>query len=144
MAIQSTTTTPPVAATIDDLKPKTTAAGTDKNALGKDDFLKLMVAQMKNQDPMNPADDKDNIAQMAQFSSLEQITNLANATQELATRLSLTQNVGLLGHTVTYTGADGKAVSGTVDGLDLGQDGTTTLSVAGQAGVDPSGITSVR
>ena len=43
-----------------------------------------MVAQMKNQDPMNPADDKDNIAQMAQFSSLEQITNLATATQELA------------------------------------------------------------
>jgi flagellar basal-body rod modification protein FlgD len=103
-----------------------------------------MVAQMKNQDPMNPSDDKANIAQMAQFSSLEQITNLAKATQELANRLSLTQNVGLLGHTVTYTGTDGKAVSGTVDGLDLGDDGTTTLSVAGQTGVDPTDITSVR
>ena len=122
--------------------PSTTAAA--PKSLGKDDFLKLMVAQMKNQDPMNPADDKDNIAQMAQFSSLEQITNLANATQELANRLSLTQNVGLLGHTVTYTGTDGKAVSGTVDGLDLGDDGTTTLSVAGQRGVDPTDITSVR
>ena len=144
MAIQSTTTTSPVAATLDDLKPKTTATSTDKNALGKDDFLKLMVAQMKNQDPMNPSDDKDNIAQMAQFSSLEQITNLANATQELANRLSLTQNVGLLGHTVTYTGDDGNAVSGTVDGLDLDAKGTTTLSVAGRTGVDPSDITSVR
>ena len=112
--------------------------------LGKDDFLKLMVAQMKNQDPMNPADDKDNIAQMAQFSSLEQITNLANATQDLANRLSLTQNVGLLGHTVTYTGTDGTAVSGTVDGLNLGTDGKATLSVAGQTGVDPTAITSVR
>ena len=143
MAIQSTTTTPPVAATIGDLK-STTPATKDKNVLGKDDFLKLMVAQMKNQDPMNPADDKDNIAQMAQFSSLEQITNLANATQQLANRLSLTQNVGLLGHTVTYTGVDGKAVSGTVDGLDLGEDGATTLSVAGRTGVDPADITSVR
>jgi flagellar basal-body rod modification protein FlgD len=143
MAIQSTTTTPPVAPTIDDLKSPTPATK-DKNVLGKDDFLKLMVAQMKNQDPMNPADDKDNIAQMAQFSSLEQITNLANATQQLANRLSLTQNVGLLGHTVTYTGLDGKAVSGTVDGLDLGEDGATTLSVAGQTGVDPADITSVR
>jgi flagellar basal-body rod modification protein FlgD len=143
MAIQSSTT-PPVAATVNDLTSTSNTKSADKNALGKDDFLKLMVAQLKNQDPMNPADDKDNIAQMAQFSSLEQITNLANATQELATRLSLTQNVGLLGHTVTYTGADGTAVSGTVDGLDLGKDGTTTLSVAGQAGVDPSGITSVR
>ena len=112
--------------------------------LGKDDFLKLMVAQMKNQDPMNPADDKDNIAQMAQFSSLEQITNLANATQDLANRLSLTQNVGLLGHTVTYTGTDGSAVSGTVDGLNLTTDGKATLSVAGQTGVDPTAITSVR
>ena len=112
--------------------------------LGKDDFLKLMVAQMKNQDPMNPADDKDNIAQMAQFSSLEQITNLANATQDLANRLSLTQNVGLLGHTVTYTGTDGSAVSGMVDGLNLTTDGKATLSVAGQTGVDPTAITSVR
>jgi flagellar basal-body rod modification protein FlgD len=144
MAIDSTTTTTaPVMSVVEPVK-AATAKASDSQTLGKDDFLKLMVAQMKNQDPMNPADDKDNIAQMAQFSSLEQITNLANATQELATRLSLTQNVGLLGHTVTYTGTDGQAVSGTVDGLDLGQDGTTTLSVAGQTGVDPSGITSVR
>src|SRR4051794_7288261 len=121
-----------------------TAAAADNNVLGKDDFLKLMVAQMKNQDPMNPADDKDNIAQMAQFSSLEQITNLANATQELANRMSLTQNVGLIGHNVTYAGADGTTVSGTVDGLSLDKSGAATLSVAGQTGVDPTSITSVR
>ena len=119
-------------------------AKADKNVLGKDDFLKLMVAQMKNQDPMNPSDDKDNIAQMAQFSSLEQITNLASATQELATRMTLTQNVGLLGHDVTYTKADGTSGTGKVDGLDLTADGAATLSVAGQAGVDPTTVTSVR
>jgi flagellar basal-body rod modification protein FlgD len=140
MAIQSTTN----ATTATTATTGTSTKKADDNVLGKDDFLKLMVAQMKNQDPMNPSDDKANIAQMAQFSSLEQITNLAKATQELANRLSLTQNVGLLGHTVTYTGTDGKAVSGTVDGLDLGDDGTTTLSVAGQTGVDPTDITSVR
>jgi flagellar basal-body rod modification protein FlgD len=125
----------------------TTATSSTKKAdqaLGKDDFLKLMVAQMKNQDPMNPADDKDNIAQMAQFSSLEQITNLATATQDLANKMSLTQNIGLLGHTVTYTGTNGTAVSGTVDGMNLDKDGTATLSVAGQTGVDPTSITSVR
>jgi flagellar basal-body rod modification protein FlgD len=113
-------------------------------ALGKDDFLKLMVAQMKNQDPMSPADDKDNIAQMAQFSSLEQITNLATATQDLANKMSLTQNIGLLGHSVTYTGTDGTAVSGTVDGMNLDKNGGATLSIAGQTGVDPTSITSVR
>src|SRR3954467_3003174 len=102
MAIDPTTATSTAAATA------STASSTKKadQILGKDDFLKLMVAQMKNQDPMNPSDDKDNIAQMAQFSSLEQITNLAHATQELASKMSLTQNIGLLGHTVTYTGTD--------------------------------------
>ena len=138
MAIDATTTATAATAAA-------TTRKTDANqALGKDDFLKLMVAQLKNQDPMNPADDKDNIAQMAQFSSLEQITNLANATQELATRLSLSQNVGLLGHDVTYTKADGTSATGKVDGLDLTADGGATLSVAGQAGVDPTTVTSVR
>src|SRR4051812_29061388 len=138
MAIDPTTGTTTAAAT--------TASSSAKKAdqvLGKDDFLKLMVAQMKNQDPMNPSDDKDNIAQMAQFSSLEQITNLATATQELANKMSMTQNVGLMGHTVTYTGTDGTAVSGAVDGLDIAKDGTTTVSVDGHAGVDPTRITSV-
>src|SRR3954467_9697000 len=140
MAIDPTTTTTTSAATT----AAATKAAADKNILGKDDFLKLMVAQMKNQDPMNPSDDKDNIAQMAQFSSLEQITNLATATQELANKMSLTQNIGLLGHTVTYTGTDGTAVSGTVDGMNLDKTGAATLSVAGQTGVDPTSITSVR
>ena len=140
MAIDPTTTT----TSTDPTQAAAAKAKADKNVLGKDDFLKLMVAQMKNQDPMNPADDKDNIAQMAQFSSLEQITNLASATQELATRMSLTQNVGLLGHDVTYTKADGTSGTGKVDGLDLTADGAATLSVAGQAGVDPTTVTSVR
>src|SRR3954449_4971913 len=139
MAIDPTTSSTSTTAT--DAANKAKA---DKNVLGKDDFLKLMVAQMKNQDPMNPSDDKDNIAQMAQFSSLEQITNLANATQELANRMSLTQNVGLIGHNVTYAGADGTTVSGTVDGLSLDKSGAATLSVAGHTGVDPTSITSVR
>jgi len=140
MAIQPTTSA--TAATTTDTTKKSDAAG--NQILGKDDFLKLMVAQMKNQDPMNPSDDKDNIAKMAQFSSLEQITNLASATQELATRMSLTQNVGLLGHDVTYTKADGTAGTGKVDGLDLTADGSATLSVGGQAGVDPTTVTAVR
>src|SRR6476659_5353603 len=140
MAIDPTTTT----TSTDPTQAAAAKAKADKNVLGKDDFLKLMVAQMKNQDPMNPSDDKDNIAQMAQFSSLEQITNLASATQELATRMTLTQNVGLLGHDVAYTKADGTSGTGQVDGLDLTADGAATLSVAGQAGVDPTTVTSVR
>ena len=144
MAIDTTTTTPPVLAVVEPTKAATAKVTTGPKTLGKDDFLKLMVAQMKNQDPMNPADDADKIAQMAQFSSLEQITNMANATQALADRLSLTQNVGLLGHTVTYKAADGTTASGQVDGLQLGADGTATLSVGGAGGIDPTKVTSVR
>src|SRR3954449_6032073 len=110
MAIDPTTTTTTSAATT----AAATKAAADKNILGKDDFLKLMVAQMKNQDPMSPADDKDNIAQMAQFSSLEQITNLASATHELADRVTTTQMLGLIGHNVSYVGDDGATATGTV------------------------------
>ncbi|MBM6618441.1 flagellar hook assembly protein FlgD [Bacillus suaedaesalsae] len=46
------------------------------DALGKDDFLKILMTQLQNQDPMNPMQDKDFIAQMATFTSLEQMTNM--------------------------------------------------------------------
>jgi flagellar basal-body rod modification protein FlgD len=115
----------------------------DQNVLGKDDFLKLMVAQMKNQDPMSPADDKDNIAQMAQFSSLEQITNLATATQKLADSMQMTQTLGLIGHTVSYKAADGTLTSGQVTSVDVAG-GAPSLTVGDNNDIDPSVVTQVR
>src|SRR4051812_43665473 len=141
MAIDPTTAS---TTTATDAAAAANKAKADKNVLGKDDFLKLMVAQMKNQDPMNPASDKDNIAQMAQFSSLEQITNLATATQQLADRLTVSQTVGMTGRTVTYTGADGAAVTGTVESVDLVAGAGPKLTIGGQAGIAATAVTSVR
>lgn len=55
---------------------------TGSDVLGKDDFLKILMVQLQNQDPMNPMQDKDFIAQMATFSTLEQITNMGKSMEK--------------------------------------------------------------
>ncbi|WP_306475355.1 flagellar hook assembly protein FlgD [Fredinandcohnia onubensis] len=58
---------------------------TGNDVLGKDDFLKILMTQLQNQDPMNPMEDKDFIAQMATFTSLEQMTNMNSTLEKLVT-----------------------------------------------------------
>lgn len=73
-------------------------------SLGKDDFLKMLVAQLKNQDPLKPMDGTEFAAQLAQFSSLEQLTNMNTQLQNLGlyqTTASNTQAVNLLGKEVS-------------------------------------------
>src|SRR4051794_26133832 len=103
---------------------------TNQNAiLGKDDFLKILVGEMTNMDPMG-ADSKDptqSVAQMAQFSIVEQLTNLKQ-TSERSTAMAM------LGKTVTYRNADGTKVDGVVQSVDT-SGGDPTLTVDGQPGV---------
>ena len=112
-----------------------TAASSKAAIMGKDDFLKLLVAQLQHQDPMNPMDDKEFMGQMAQFSALEQMTNISANT-------GLSQAIGLLGKTVTYTGADRAAHTGAVEKI-VTVDGATKLTIGGVGGIDPSTITEV-
>ena len=111
------------------------------STLGKDDFLKLFVTQLQNQDPMSPQDNSQFMAQMAQFSTLEQITNLADATQQMGFTGQVSQSVGLIGHTVGYTNGDGVDVTGVATGVEI-TDGSVYVNV-GTDRVPPGAITFV-
>jgi flagellar basal-body rod modification protein FlgD len=122
----------------------TQAAQSGKNSeLGKDQFLKLFVAQLQHQDPMNPMQDQDFMGQMASFSTLEQVTNLASANEAIASNLSLSHSVGLLGRTVSWTDEAEVLHTGVVEKVNQSADGKPVLTVSGTAGVDPSTITQI-
>ena len=110
--------------------------------LGKDDFLKLLVGQLKNQDPMKPTSDTDFIAQMAQFSQLEQTTNMATANEQLIAEQRGARSVALLGRSVTYPDATGASTTGVVERVEWAG-GKPSLTVGGVAGIDPDSVTAV-
>ena len=97
------------------------------NALGKQDFLKLLMAQMQNQDPLKPMDDTQMIAQMAQFSALEETQALRQVLQQSANTQAVAQSASLIGKYVQAMQADSTTVSGTVTGVRLeSTDGAVT------------------
>ncbi|MDN5344433.1 MAG: flagellar basal-body rod modification protein FlgD [Clostridia bacterium] len=121
----------------------TTTATAPTRGLGKDDFLKLLAAQLQNQDPLNPMSNTEFIAQMAQFSALEQMNNLNESfnlvRQELQESMML-QAVSLIGKEVTATVND-QTLQGTVEKVNLTGDGAV-LTVNGQQ-VPLSAVTEV-
>jgi len=74
--------------------------------LGRDDFLRLLIAQLSNQDPTNPMEDREFIAQMAQFSTLEQMTNMASDFSRLTAMLAGSEASQSLGRNVEVADGD--------------------------------------
>jgi flagellar basal-body rod modification protein FlgD len=120
----------------------TQATGNPKGVLGKDDFLKLFVTQMQHQDPMSPMDDSAMVSQMASLSTVEQLTNLSATNADMASAMNSANAVGLIGRTVSWTDDAKETHTGVVEKVTT-TDGTTSLTVGGTAGVDPSTITQV-
>jgi flagellar basal-body rod modification protein FlgD len=89
-----------------------------QQSLGTDAFLRLLVTQLANQDPLNPMDDRDLITQLAQLSTLEQMTNM-NAEIKV---LRLIQATGLVGRTVDALRFDGTRVIGEVTEVAFAED----------------------
>jgi flagellar basal-body rod modification protein FlgD len=117
----------------------TTDVGTSKDVADKDTFLKLLVAQLKYQDPSNPADSTQFLAQTAQFTQVEKLG-------QIATMMQGQQLIGassLVGRTVTYLDADGASQTGVVTSAKLNVDSGPTLKV-GNRDVQLSTVTEVQ
>jgi len=92
-------------------------------SLGKDDFFELLITQLKNQDPLDPMKNEDFIAQMAQFSSLEQMYNMNQSMGEFLKVQTLSEGATLVGKTVeTVNPDDGKIISGKVEKVSFEDD----------------------
>ncbi|QGG48174.1 flagellar hook assembly protein FlgD [Heliorestis convoluta] len=91
---------------------------TEKNntVMGKDDFLKLLVTQLRYQDPMKPMEDKEFIAQMAQFSSLEQMQNMAEGFMELKEAQMKMLHENYVAQAVSFIGKEVEALTMQRDG----------------------------
>jgi flagellar basal-body rod modification protein FlgD len=121
------------------------ATGTKKAAgfLGKEDFLKLLIAQLKNQDPSNAQDMESMTQQMTQFSMLEQLTNLAEASETSNVSLARTHAVELLGKTVSYRASDGTVREGVVSHVDTTAS-APRLTIGGDAGLLLADVVGVK
>lgn len=100
----------------------TTARAAKKN-LDSTDFMKLLAVQFQSQDPMKPMEDTAFIAQMAQFTSLEQSNALVAEMGRLRSDQQILLGNGYLGRTVTVEDAAGKPVTGLVTALENDRDG---------------------
>lgn len=114
-----------------------------KDQMGKDVFLKLLVAQLKYQDPTNPADSSQMMSQTATFTQVEKLDQLAKQNADLLALQRSTSAAALVGRDVTYTDSNGASLTGTVSSVRLGTDTTEAVAVVGGVSVAMGRITAV-
>ena len=119
-------------------QPPTAATGSDSD---KEMFLNLMVAQLRYQDPLNPADSGEFLAQNAQFTALEKMQDVADQTAALLSTQISFGAAGMVGKNVTYENADGTKTSGLVGSVTY--DASGPMLVVGDKNVSLSQIQSI-
>jgi flagellar basal-body rod modification protein FlgD len=133
MAINAIPPLPPPA-----LEPSATSG-----TLDKDGFLRLLVGQLRQQDPMNAQGTEQLMAQMTQLSMLEQVTNLTKVNEQLAARMETSQALDLIGRNVSYKRVDGTTAEGVVTKAVI-LDGVVSLTIGADEGIDPSEVSEIR
>lgn len=120
------------------------AAARTASELDKDTFLQLLVEQMKYQDPLAPTDNAQMIAQLAQFSSLEQMNNLNESFEELTgniDQLNFLSASSMIGKHVAGIGADGTTITGEVTGVTM--KGSIVYLTVGDKQLSMAGVQSI-
>jgi flagellar basal-body rod modification protein FlgD len=107
------------------------AANLAPKTLGQDDFLKLLVAQLTSQDPLNPQSDTNFIAQMAQFSSLEQSKSMQTDMAQMRNSQDVLQANALLGRAVQVQTGQDTLTSGVVSAVQI-EAGTPQIVINGR------------
>ncbi|WP_116138499.1 flagellar hook capping FlgD N-terminal domain-containing protein [Trinickia diaoshuihuensis] len=103
------------------------------STLSLQDFLQVLMTQLTYQDPLKPMDNEQFMAQIAQFTTLEETQQMNASIQTLVSNQAVQQTVGLIGHTVNFTTQSGP-LSGTVQSIDL-SGSTPQLSIKTSTGV---------
>jgi flagellar basal-body rod modification protein FlgD len=111
--------------------------------MGKDVFLKLLVAQLKYQDPANPASSSEMMAQTATFSQVEKLDALATQNAAMLALQRSSSAAALVGRTVSYTDTNGSAQTGTVSAVTIATDSTEAVATVGGVAVPMGRITQV-
>jgi len=123
-------------------KSKQTPSQTKEIGLGRDAFMKLLLAQMRNQDPLEPMKNTDFLAQLAQFNALEEMKNLNESFNTLMESQRMLQASMLIGKQVSGMGADGDPVSGVVSSVRSAE-GKITLYI-GKQGIPLENVDTVE
>jgi flagellar basal-body rod modification protein FlgD len=140
MTVSATSTTAASTATSSTSTKSSSTLGA-ATGMGKDDFMKLLMTQLQNQDPMKPMEDKEFISQLAQFSSLEATEKMTQQLEDLTGAQMLVQAATLIGKQVTAKLTTGETVSGAITQVHMIDH--KPMAVVNGKEIDTSLITSV-
>jgi flagellar basal-body rod modification protein FlgD len=135
MATSGITNTPGAA-------PAADPTGASSALVNQADFLKLLTAQLRNQDPLNPVSNAEFTSQLAQFSTLSGVQQLNTSTQQMLALQQVSQGATLVGKSVTYNDANNNPAKGTVDSVDF-RNNQLLLQIGGKS-VSSTDLTSIR